>query len=332
MRSWSRLVSSLALVVTCAASPTALSATEMIMTNEVATTHFKTKDMEAFARDVERRSGGAITVKVYPAGQLYNDRDAMAALGTGSVHMAWPVSVNLEPLDPRAGIATLPFTLDDELMLKPGFAQDFAKLLSSYVEPRGVQVLALLRTADALFIFKDLDVRSLADVKGKKIRVTGGRILLDIFRNFGASPVSLPASEMSSALASGAIDGIYTSPSGWSQIVGITARHGSVIPGLSLLTYSVVVDKKWLDALPPAQKQAVIDATNALAERQWKEAIAQDKTEIKLMTSQGATYWVADPAETAKWKAAAAPAIKTFTDKYKDVSAAYEALVKKHGG
>jgi TRAP-type C4-dicarboxylate transport system substrate-binding protein len=66
MRTWSFPVLGLALSLASAAIPSALSAAEMVITNEVATTHFKTKDMEAFARDVEKRSNGAITVKVYP--------------------------------------------------------------------------------------------------------------------------------------------------------------------------------------------------------------------------------------------------------------------------
>jgi len=45
--------------------------------------------MNQFADEVKRKTGGAINVKVFPGSQLYNDQDAMAALGTGSVQMVW---------------------------------------------------------------------------------------------------------------------------------------------------------------------------------------------------------------------------------------------------
>ncbi|MCB1401182.1 MAG: hypothetical protein KDJ82_15770, partial [Rhodobacteraceae bacterium] len=63
----------------------------MVITNELATTHWTTGVMEEFARRIEERTGGRVTPKVFHAGSLYNDQDAIAALGTGAVHMVWPV-------------------------------------------------------------------------------------------------------------------------------------------------------------------------------------------------------------------------------------------------
>src|SRR4051812_5172522 len=52
MIAWPRLVPRLLAVLAGALLPTAVPAAEMVLTNEVAATHFKSKDMEAFARDV----------------------------------------------------------------------------------------------------------------------------------------------------------------------------------------------------------------------------------------------------------------------------------------
>src|SRR5690606_6072957 len=90
---------------------------EIIMTNEVASTHWKTTEMNQYAEMLAKKSNGRITAKVFPASQLYNDRDAVAALGTGAVHMTWPASVNLESIDQRVGLLILPFALSDERMM-----------------------------------------------------------------------------------------------------------------------------------------------------------------------------------------------------------------------
>jgi C4-dicarboxylate-binding protein DctP len=52
-------------------------------------------------------------------------------------------------------------------------------------------VLALLRTTDLFFLFKDRHFRKIADLKGQKVRVTGGRIQSDIIRAYGGSPISI---------------------------------------------------------------------------------------------------------------------------------------------
>src|SRR5690606_417628 len=229
------------------------------MTNEVAATHWKTSEMKQYADMLAKNSGGRITAKVFSASQLYNDRDAVAALGTGAVHITWPASVNLEAIDQRVGMLILPFVMSDEQMMQPGFAKDLTKLVSSFTEPKNIEVLALLRTTDLFFLFKDRPIRKIADLKGQKVRVTGGRIQSDIIRAYGGSPISIAASEMSMALATGAIDGIVTSGSAWARIVGITAKQASLVPGMGLLTYAVAVDKKWLDGLAAEDQKIIRD-------------------------------------------------------------------------
>ncbi len=299
---------------------TAPRAAELILPSEVAATHWKTRYMNEFADAVKKRTNGALEVKVFPAGQLYNDQDALAALGTGAVQMVWPVSVRLETIDPRTGIINLPFGLSDEQMQNACFSSGLTKLVSSYVEPRKLQVLGFLRTSDLMFLFRNKDVKKLEDIKGTKIRVTGGKVFLDMIRSFDASPVSMAASEMSTALSQGAIDGIFTSPAGWAEMVGMTAKYAWYVPGMSLATYAVIVDKAWLDALPESQRKAVVDSFEEIEKRQWNEAIAEDKKMISKMTAQGAIYRVADKAEIQRWRAHAEPGNKAFEAKYPEVT------------
>lgn len=305
---------------------------EIIMTNEVAATHWKTSEMKQYADLLAKNSGGRITAKVFPASQLYNDRDAVGALGTGAVHMTWPASVNLEAIDQRVGMLILPFVMSDEQMMKPGFAKDLTQLVSSFTEPKNIEVLALLRTADLFFLFKDRPIRTVADLKGQKVRVTGGRIQSDIIRAYGGSPISIAASEMSMALATGAIDGIVTSGAAWARMVGITARQASLVPGLGLLTYAVAVDKKWLDGLAAEDQKIIRETTSEFAATQWAQAIKKDHEEIDVMVKQGGTFWAANAAEAAPFRNAVESVVKGFESRYPDAMKAYREIVKRHGG
>lgn len=301
---------------------------DMVLPSEVPASHWKTTYLNQFADAVKKATNGALNVKVFPGAQLYNEQDAMAALGTGAVHMVWPLAARLETIEPRTGIINLPFMLTDELMQNRCFADGLAKQMSAYVEPRKLLVLGMLRTADLLFLFKGKDIQKLEDMKGTKVRVTGGKVFLDMVRSLNASPVSMPASEMSTALSQGAIDGVLSSPAGWAEIVGITAKYGWHVPGLATATYAVVVDKTWFDALPAEHRKAITDAIDEIGRRQWKEAMAADRKLIDKMTAQGGVYRVADAAELKRWREVGAVSSKVFTDKYPDALQKITALEK----
>lgn len=307
----------------------AAQAADLVLPSEVAATHWKTDYMNKFAADVKKRTNGAVNVKVFPASQLYNDQDAMAALGTGAVHMVWPLSARMETIDARTGVINLPFMMTDELMTNACFSSGLTELMSSYVEPRKLQVLGFLRTAELMFVFKDRDVQKLEDLKGAKVRITGGKVFLDTMRALNTSPVSMPASEMSTALSQGAIDGVFTSPAGWAEMIGITAKHAWHVPGMSVAAYAVVVDKAWMEALPATHKKAIVDAIAEIAKTQWNEAIVADKKLIDKMKAQGAIVRVASGPEVQRWRERAQPSIKAYTEKHPDVTQKLAALEKK---
>jgi C4-dicarboxylate-binding protein DctP len=285
--------------------------------------------MNDFAKRVDQRTQGAIDVKVFPSSQLYNDQDALAALGTGAVQMVWPVSVRIETIDPRLGAINLPFTLTDQLMTDQCYAKGLTQLMSSYIEPRNLKILGLLRAADLFFVFADRDVQKLEDVKGTKVRVIGGRVFLDTIRSLGASPVSMPASEMSSALGQGAIDGVFTSAAGWSEMIGKTGKFGWYVPNFSLTTYAVVVDKVWFDALPQAQQEAITTSMDEIVAKQWKEVVVEDQKLIDKMTAQGLQFHTATPEEIVRWEKISESNKQTFAAAHPEVLPAMQAVAKR---
>lgn len=258
----------------------------VIMTNEVPADHHQTKLMQKFAEELEKRSNGRFKGQVYPGGQLYTDLDALRALGTGSVHIVWPVSVQLENFNPAYGVASLPFGISDEKMMNDEYRQQFMEILSTLVEDNGIKVLGLLRTTDGLFVTNSKKLESVDDLKGLKIRMTGGQVLLENANALGASAISMPASEMTTALSQGAIDAILTSPAGWITVLGDTGKYGLHAPGMWIATYSIVADKKWFDSLSVEDQQLITDIINELSLDQWVNNMNQEKEELEKIKNE----------------------------------------------
>ena len=56
---------------------------ELKLAYQLPSDHHLSKSIEKFAKEVNERSKGSIDVKVYPAGQLYNDQNMNDALMSG---------------------------------------------------------------------------------------------------------------------------------------------------------------------------------------------------------------------------------------------------------
>jgi TRAP-type C4-dicarboxylate transport system substrate-binding protein len=287
-------------------------ATDMIITSEIPLSVNPSPYIVQFVDEVKKRSNSTVAGKYFDSSQLYNDRDGLAALGTGSVHMVWPVTSRLESLDPRIGLASLPFALSATEMGNKCFAEGFTKMTSGFVEGRGIKILGYLRTADLMFLMKNRDVQKLEDLRGAKIRVIAGKTMLDAVRAVNATPVAIAASEMSAALSQGVIDGMLTSPAGWANVVGITAKYATLFPGMSLATSAVTVDKKWWDGLSAPQRTTIQQTLDEIIARQWVETVKADDELVKKMVAQGGIYRVATPAEVERLKARMVPAGAEF--------------------
>jgi C4-dicarboxylate-binding protein DctP len=307
---------------------TPLHAAEMVVTSEIPLIVNPSPYIVEFVETVTKRTNGAIKGKYFHAASLYNDRDAIAALGTGAVQIVFPVMSRLEQMDARVGVASLPFSLSSAKMLNKCFADGYTQMLSSFIEPKGAKILGILRTADLMFLMRSRDIQKLEDLKGQKIRVISGGIVLDTIKSVGASPVALPAPELSPAISQGVIDGMITSPAGWADVVGITAKFATLVPGMSLATSAVVVDKKWFDGLPAAQRQTIQDVIDDIIKRQWTETVAKDEVLIKRMTDLGGSYRIMAPAEVDRLKERFAAAGANFRKQHAATISKAEALEK----
>jgi C4-dicarboxylate-binding protein DctP len=119
---------------------------------------------------------------------------------------------------------------------------------------------------------------------------------------------------------------MITSPAGWADVVGITAKHATLAPGMALATSAILVDKKWFDGLPAAQSKAIQDVVDEIIKRQWAETIANDQKLIKRMVDQGGVYRVMAPAEVARLKERFVTAGASFRKQHAEAVGRAEAL------
>ncbi|HYU68169.1 MAG TPA: TRAP transporter substrate-binding protein DctP [Burkholderiales bacterium] len=315
----------------CAAAVLAVAggamAAEAVLVHDIAPPHPRYTQLTQMAAEVAKRTQGTLTIAINPGGKvLYPGQASLAAVRNKTAPLAFINSAFLQSVDPDLGFLNLPFTITDALMSKPGVTEGVLALVRSYVEPRGLKVLAVMRGADTIVIFKNRQVRAPDDMKGLKIRVAGPGVYQDIVRSLGAAPVVFPAIEMGAALARGAMDGIITSPGGWGKNVH-DAPSASLVPGLLFYTYFLIADKTWFDALPAVQQKALAESARASVTDKWGEMQADDARLVAELVSRGAAYAVVPVDAVAAWRARTEGVTREFATAHPEVMRRFRAVV-----
>lgn len=161
-------------------------------------------------------------------------------------------------------------------------------------------------------------MQRLEDLAGRRIRVAGGGIYESVVRGLGAEPVAIPIPQISDAMAAGEVDGVFTSPGGWTSEVRDDAPHAVLAPGLMMITYAVVADAGWIASLPAPEREAVIGAGREVTDL-W-ERMREDDERVVAAATDGATHTVLPGAEVARWSAAVARVRDGFLAEHPDLA------------
>lgn len=163
---------------------------------------------------------------------------------------------------PIGGLMRLPFVIqshEDFLKASP----DMLPYVTEGYATKGIKVLG---TYDypMTFVWSREEVTSLEDLKGKKIRVPSPEIGA-LMQVMGATPVSLPSSEVTVALDRGVVDAVVTGVLGavlWKDLLS----YGYLLPTGSINVYYIVNAEAYNSLSPELQKSLQETVDDAMVE------------------------------------------------------------------
>ena len=227
--------------------------------------------MKAFKSGVEGRANGRIKVEMYPANQLGQIPATVEGVALGTIEVVVPATGFLLGLEPRFQIFDTPGLFDDiqqghRVLSDP----EIRKRLATFGAGKGVEPLVVYPHSP-LMLLSHKPVRTIADIRGQKIRVPGSAPMhIEPFRKLGASPVSMPLGEVISAMQNRAIDGFIAGAS-FSQhsSTTISPRASLALPG-SFIVVAALSNKDFLKSLgaelePMVREEALKAQTTVMA-------------------------------------------------------------------
>lgn len=197
---------SLAVAISAVLGITAQSATaeELSVATFVPPQHHTNTGMFAwFGEEIERRSGGGLTMKLYPAGQLgAGPVQQYKRVVEGVADIVFGVSAYTPAIFPKSMLAILPGKAENADQSTRAIWGVFDEHLAD--EYGEVKVLAVGTVAGNLFA-ATRDVSTMEGLKGAKL-VPFAAMTTPIVEALGAVPVQMPVTEMYTGLSTGTID------------------------------------------------------------------------------------------------------------------------------
>src|SRR5687767_6259562 len=206
---------------------------------------------------VAERSKGKMGVKVYPSGALGTEKDNIEQLRLGALDM---MRINVAPLNavvPETIATGLPFVFRSVEHMRKVLDGPVGDEILKAMEAQGLVGLAFYDSGARSFYTVKKPIKTVADMKGLKIRVQQSDLFVATIEALGANPTPMPYGEVYTALKTGIVDAAennfpsYESSRHFEAAKYYTMTEHSMAP--EVLVFSKVI---W-DSLPE-EDQALI--------------------------------------------------------------------------
>jgi len=163
--------------------------------------------MEYFAEEIEKRSGGELTAKVFHSGVLGDQPDAIEQVREGALD--WAV-FNFGPLGavaPELNVASLPFIFKSVEAMHEVMDGPAGEEMAEGLRKIGLEPLGYFDSGARSFYHREKPIRTPEDLQGEKFRVMGNDLYVQMVNELGGNATPMPYADVFQALQTGVIDG-----------------------------------------------------------------------------------------------------------------------------
>ncbi len=237
-------------------SGAAFAATTLSINTALTTTDPLYKGLETFRDSVNKRTNGAIEVKLFPNSQLGSDEDVLEQARAGA-----PVAVvvdggRLANFVKEFGVLGAPYLANGyDGMRKVVTSPMFDEWVEKLRKASGHEVLSFNWWQGERHLWTARPVSTPADLKGNRMRTIGSPVWLGTINAMGATATPMPYAEVYSALEQKVIDSVEVQlPAGQGsklfEVTKVVTKTGHI----NLIT-GLVTSAKWFASLPPDQQK-----------------------------------------------------------------------------
>jgi tripartite ATP-independent transporter DctP family solute receptor len=158
-------------------------------------------------RQIAEKTGGRHQIRVFHSRQLGEEKETIEQTRAGAIDLNRTNVALIGTFVPAMNVLAMPFLFRSiEHLQKVLDGPIGTEILNSF-EPYGFVGLAFYDSGARSIYNSVRPVRSIADLKGLRLRVQQSELMSDMIRALGAEPIELPYGQVLTGLATGLVDG-----------------------------------------------------------------------------------------------------------------------------
>ena len=245
---------------------------------------------QMFAELVNKYSNGAITIEVYPAGQLGSLQELQDAVEFGTLDICCGDSSMMSELAPKLAILNLPMLVTSYEQAEKVYGSDeVAEIVEELAEEHNMRQLCWWWNGFRHLCTK-VPLHSPADCKGIKLRSPEADIYVRTFSLLGFNPTPIPWGDTFQGIQTGIADGSDTTLEGIYNADLYTLCPYICLSGHIFSVVGVTINEDVWKGLSDAAKEVMLKAAAEVTEIQRQNAIEGEGNYKKLMEDAGCTF------------------------------------------
>ena len=296
--------------------------------------HAFNKMLTQWGEELAEKSGGELTVDLFPAGQLGPPPRQYDLAATGAADIAVHLVATTPGRFPMAELAGMPLSYPSVGSESKVTSRRLTELADEYLasENPGTKILWMGVTPPLKINVKGDKPDVLSTLEGERIRYAGA-VFQELLGNLGATPMPVSPGDVSESLSKGVIDGAtFPYEALMAFDLGDLIDY-SIAPGMASAIFSVVMNQRKFESLDSEMQQLIVDTTGPdRAEAfgaMWDAGEAEGE---KYILSKGVEIVTLEGEELDKLTAAAEPIIdatvQAVDDSGKPGRAFFEAYIQ----
>jgi len=251
------------------------------------TSHPVHKAMVYMADALKEKSGGKLTIQIYPSGQLGGERENVELLQIGSLAMTKVSAAVMEGFAPKFKVIGLPYIFKSKVHSYKVFDGEIGDDLLKSAEEFWLRGLTFYDAGSRSFYTKENPIRHPDDLQGLKIRVMKSNTAVNMVKAFGGSPTPITFGELYTALQGGVVDGAENNPPSF-----YLSHHYEVCKYYSLNEHSTIPDILLIsthiwNSLSEQEQQWLQEAADESAQVQRKLWIESEEASLDAVREAG---------------------------------------------
>ena len=233
---------------------------------------------------IEERSGGRLQIRVFHSRQLGEEKETIEQTRVGAIDLNRTNVALIGTFVPSMNALAMPFLFRSiEHQQKVLDGPIGAEILGSF-EPYGFVGLTFYDSGARSIYNNVRPVRTLADLKGLRIRVQQSELMSDMIKALGAEPIELPYGQVQTGLATRLVDGAENN---WPSFV--TTDHYKYARYYTLTEHTMSPEvlvmslKAWKSLSPEDQKifrEAALKSSQFMREK-WRDLEEQSRKQAE---------------------------------------------------